>query len=250
MNKSTQWFEARFIESAKKLRKDCVVCGVAMWFPPSKHGKYLTCGGECGKKNQQKAALDRARKCLTCGKEFIPRIAQLNAGGGKYCSNSCAAPTREAGRTPQARLNAAKSRRQNFIDGRWTPLSGDRSPSWKGGHDAFVARAKAAGKFAEWNRNYRKKNPEKIREFSSRRLGRKTGRLPKGTIKRIGALQKWKCVICTKSILNCFHMDHITPLARGGKHHERNIQLLCPTCNVRKSAKDPIDYMQERGFLL
>ena len=29
-----------------------------------------------------------------------------------------------------------------------------------------------------------------------------------------------------------------------------NLQLLCPTCNTKKSAKHPIDFMQSRGLLL
>jgi 5-methylcytosine-specific restriction endonuclease McrA len=45
-------------------------------------------------------------------------------------------------------------------------------------------------------------------------------------------------------------MDHIMPLARGGKHSPANIQLLCPPCNLRKSAKHPIDYMRQLGWLL
>lgn len=40
------------------------------------------------------------------------------------------------------------------------------------------------------------------------------------------------------------------PLARGGTNQRTNLQLLCPPCNLSKSAKDPIDFMQSRGFLL
>ena len=40
------------------------------------------------------------------------------------------------------------------------------------------------------------------------------------------------------------------PLARGGKHEASNLQLLCPPCNMSKNAKHPIDFMQQRGFLL
>ena len=42
----------------------------------------------------------------------------------------------------------------------------------------------------------------------------------------------------------------IKPLARGGTNQRTNLQLLCPPCNLSKSAKDPIDFMQSRGFLL
>lgn len=45
-------------------------------------------------------------------------------------------------------------------------------------------------------------------------------------------------------------MDHIMPLALGGTNTDDNIQLLCPTCNRSKHAKHPVDFMQQRGFLL
>jgi 5-methylcytosine-specific restriction endonuclease McrA len=74
--------------------------------------------------------------------------------------------------------------------------------------------------------------------------------LPRGFIAKLFLLQRKKCTICRRSIEAGYHVDHITALAKGGKHEPWNIQLLCATCNVRKSAKDPIEYMQSRGYLL
>lgn len=45
-------------------------------------------------------------------------------------------------------------------------------------------------------------------------------------------------------------MDHVVPLALGGPHHDSNMQLLRKLCNLRKSAKHPVDYMQSKGKLL
>jgi 5-methylcytosine-specific restriction endonuclease McrA len=45
-------------------------------------------------------------------------------------------------------------------------------------------------------------------------------------------------------------LDHIIPLARGGKNEYRNMQVTCPTCNRQKHSKDPIEFMQSRGYLL
>lgn len=36
-----------------------------------------------------------------------------------------------------------------------------------------------------------------------------------------------------------YHVDHVTPLARGGSNWPHNLQLLCPTCNTSKGAKTP-----------
>jgi 5-methylcytosine-specific restriction endonuclease McrA len=45
------------------------------------------------------------------------------------------------------------------------------------------------------------------------------------------------------------HVDHVLPLAKGGPHSTKNLQLLCPPCNRSKSDKLPEEFMRERGFL-
>jgi 5-methylcytosine-specific restriction endonuclease McrA len=61
--------------------------------------------------------------------------------------------------------------------------------------------------------------------------------------------QRGRCAVCGVRPKE-FHLDHIEPLARGGVHCESNLQLLCPPCNLKKAAKDPIRFMQEMGRLL
>ena len=68
---------------------------------------------------------------------------------------------------------------------------------------------------------------------------------------RLMELQQCKCAACRASLKDVTpHLDHIMPISKGGKNTDDNVQLLCPTCNLTKSAKHPIDFMQERGFLL
>jgi 5-methylcytosine-specific restriction endonuclease McrA len=64
------------------------------------------------------------------------------------------------------------------------------------------------------------------------------------------AKQKGKCAYCFKSIKSGYHADHIRPIARGGSNWITNIALACPTCNLRKNAKDPIRWALENGRLL
>jgi hypothetical protein len=40
------------------------------------------------------------------------------------------------------------------------------------------------------------------------------------------------------------------PLAKGGTNTDNNMQLLKATCNQQKHAKDPVEFMQSRGFLI
>jgi 5-methylcytosine-specific restriction endonuclease McrA len=154
------------------------------------------------------------------------------------------------GRTREVAAKRGAARREKAQAGLWSALRGAANPRWRGGKEARLARIKESGMRAEWTRRYRKKYPEKIREFTQRRHGRKLARLPRGTVKRIGEAQRWMCPICRTSIRKEFHVDHIMPLAKGGSHEPSNLQLLCPQCNLRKNAKHPVDFMQSKGFLL
>ncbi|CAB4157004.1 HNHc domain containing protein [uncultured Caudovirales phage] len=69
-------------------------------------------------------------------------------------------------------------------------------------------------------------------------------------IKRLFRLQKGRCVDCRASLKRGYHVDHIVPLAGGGSNDARNIQLMCPTCNMRKSAKPPLQWARDTGRLL
>lgn len=76
-------------------------------------------------------------------------------------------------------------------------------------------------------------------------------KLPKVLIEKITAAQKGRCAACKCSLKNVkVHVDHIVPFALGGKHVGSNVQVLCADCNLRKCAKDPIDFMQSMGYLI
>lgn len=67
---------------------------------------------------------------------------------------------------------------------------------------------------------------------------------------RLFKLQRGKCACCKQPLGDDYHMDHIMPLSLGGSNTDDNIQLLRAKCNQQKSAKHPVDFMQQRGFLI
>lgn len=101
---------------------------------------------------------------------------------------------------------------------------------------------------------YRAARPEVDRAANAKRRAAKNGargQMSPGIELKLLKLQKGKCANCSCCLAKSgHHLDHVMPLARGGDHVDANAQLLCPTCNVKKHAKDPIDWAQENGRLL
>lgn len=63
------------------------------------------------------------------------------------------------------------------------------------------------------------------------------GSFTQGDVIRIHADQHHKCAICGVDTTNGFHIDHITPLSRGGSNWPANLQILCRRCNSSKGSK-------------
>lgn len=124
--------------------------------------------------------------------------------------------------------------------------------------ELFKSRVKAwvdqnQERMTELRKRWKAENRERVCAYSQDRRAKRAlsgGSLREDEIKGLMALQKNKCAVCRKSILEKFHADHIIPLAKSGENAIRNIQLLCPKCNLQKGSKHPVDFMQSRGFLL
>ncbi len=101
-------------------------------------------------------------------------------------------------------------------------------------------------------RLWRTKNPELARRhIHTRRSRLRGGEISKQAIGFLLKSQRWSCVNCRAPLKETgYHIDHIMPLSLGGKNSDSNIQLLCPSCNLTKSAKHPIDWAQSQGRLL
>lgn len=110
-------------------------------------------------------------------------------------------------------------------------------------------RAKAKIQSVKW----RKANPDKnaAKERNRRARLRQCGGVHTAEdIAAIRKLQKDRCAVCRVKLNGGGEVDHIQPLLSGGENDRTNLQLLCEFCNRSKGAKDPIDFMQERGKLI
>lgn len=97
------------------------------------------------------------------------------------------------------------------------------------------------------------KQPEKYAEYRRNRYARRKGAGGKHSAKDVANIlqkQGGRCAVCRCDVARKYHVDHINPIRRGGTNDRSNIQVLCPLCNLNKNAKDPVEFMQSRGFLL
>lgn len=104
---------------------------------------------------------------------------------------------------------------------------------------------------------YQRANPDATRLLYRIKMNKRRARLREAggsytrqDVERIASLQKWKCANCSASIKKLFHIDHRVPVVLGGTNDPGNIELLCPKCNLAKSAKLPHVFAQENGRLL
>lgn len=104
-------------------------------------------------------------------------------------------------------------------------------------------------------KRFRLNFPERRRAYEAARRARKAGSGGAYTAMDVVLLltrQRNRCAnhTCRVNLRKGYHLDHILPLSKRGDNGPRNIQLLCPPCNMTKGAKDPLDWARINGLLI
>lgn len=237
-------------DRSHKVRCVCAKCGTHYRKRVDRVCQNDYCSLACRKAGTAAKLAARARPCEKCSRSFVPRLTQLAAGQGRFCSNKCSLDANgHLIHTPESRARSVATFRRNGHDKRLSERRGPLHPQWTGGATAARHRQIESGKSKERVRRYRQNNPHRVREWAKRRKnGKVVARLPYGTIPRLYGHQGGKCVYCKVALPSNYHVDHIMPLHLGGQHKPDNLQLLCPTCNVRKWALHPDEFARRRGI--
>ena len=96
---------------------------------------------------------------------------------------------------------------------------------------------------------WKKAHPEERRNHVRNRRAklRDGGVLSKDIEKTLMAAQGGLCAVCKCCIAFKFQLDHIVPVARGGRNEDDNVQLLCPPCNQSKGARPMDEFIRSRA---
>jgi len=198
--------------------------------PPIGTGREKVCE-KCGAVDRN--AKGKCRLCLNAYNVSYYRVHRIEMAASK---------------TRRRKADPDYPKKRNAASAKWRNVNPDKVK-------AFIAKWRDANyeHVRMVSRKWYVDHPEKIRAMVHKRRARileAGGSFTDGDIKSMLKRQRKRCVVCRTDISKSYHVDHIMPLARGGDNGIGNIQLLCPHCNFSKNDKHPIDFMQERGFLL
>lgn len=232
-------FEAWAEEARAKLsRQEAMRLGISRYFT----GEPCVRGHICERNVSSK-------KCLQCMAE---KAAKKRARDPEKAKES---NKRNYEKHKEQRLIYMREYRKNNVD----RLRVKRAEKYKDMGDKIREKnreiwAKNKDVYKEKGQEWRKSNKDKIKSNTARRRARIRGAEGSHTAKDIRLLmvtQGAKCACCSARLKKIeWHVDHIIPLARGGGNSKSNLQILCSNCNRSKNARDPIEFMQSRGWLL
>lgn len=181
--------------------------------------------------------------CIWCGKMVYRPPCYF---GKKFCSTRCSFEKKRS-----ERVNAHEGTARCAKCREWKPI-GDFVKGINGlphsyckpcSSDWFALRRKVdPEKRKPYRPAYRltdeqKKENKRAANHMQHQARRAAGEKPhKFDIQRLMCEQDARCAYCRELLSGAYHIDHKTPVSRGGTNDIGNLHLTCPRCNMRKGA--------------
>jgi 5-methylcytosine-specific restriction endonuclease McrA len=192
----------------------------------------------------QRSPQSERRRCLVCGRAFIAHPKQRTTFCSKSCGNkarlgwrmeiACPVPWRTCRRCGLTRYGRPSCCRAAYVprpEHRKACLGCDAEVVSRGGRPRVWCLACLRLQKQE---DHRKRRGREVTAFRTQVVRR-----------RIYERDGWNCQLCRKPVRRdavvphplAPTLDHIVPLARGGTHEPRNVQLAHFRCNTAKGAR-------------
>lgn len=228
-------------------------CSKECWYKSKRRIVIKVCG-ICEKSFTTKPVRNAkfcSRECYLKNKKENPSVEHLKAYRYYWKGKKRGKPSRE---TSAKRIETWKKKYQN---GYINPLK-NKTPWNKGlktspevllklseshkGQVAWNKLNRTPEELRETKRQYRKSNPAQFKAYDhKKRTLRKDlttqiiQRVYEENIKQYGTLT---CYLCLKPIeFGKDHLEHKTPISRGGSNEYENLAVACQACNCRKHTK-------------
>jgi 5-methylcytosine-specific restriction endonuclease McrA len=243
-------------------RCTCEQCGVGFELTPgeARCRPRRFCGTRCAAAATRKPGRYVDVVCDYCGKNFVKRADHV--WERNYCSRECSVEGRRIHRPVEVtckRCGKTYAKASNRVhENNYCSLAcvraaeGDEKARWR--EQNGIPKWEDPEYRRTYMRQYAKRNREKFNAHQRRwnkenrekkaitrrrrRAGAKAGDFVLEEWLAIKARYDHRCLGCGRQEPEiALSVDHVVPLAHGGKHTATNIQPLCTSCNSKKGTK-------------
>ena len=195
--------------------------------------------------------LDELKRCATCGEEKPRRMFSPDKKGNVGTAHCTPCGSKRRAERKKAQFPDGKTAEQREKERAYTRKYIAKDPARRKAmlHENYLQNKETVlARGLAWI----KAHPEVNAARSARRRAnaRSADSHTAADVKALLRAQRGLCPVCRADIGQGYEVDHIHPISKGGDNTKSNIQLLCQPCNRSKHAKHPVDFMQEKGFLL
>lgn len=196
------------------------------------------------------------KRCPVCLIEFEPV-----RGNQRYCSKECREERHRALARERYRSDPARRAKKLDDNRSWFKKNpqkrGEYSKRWRERNPTKVRENENAWarrnrhRIREYERARFLRDPERYRRRNRRRRALKRNAMGDWPISKclfieLLFLAAPRCYYCHVPLdRSDYHLEHKTPLSRGGKHEMRNLRLSCPICNMQKGTMTAQEFRQE-----